>query len=221
MADSSYTIERKGAREPPNSRSYKKFVIIAVSVGILVFVIILTGVLVGLRPLNPNNVMHFSYDHDEDNKEDMMSDPNKNMVMYHVTRKEYQAWLINDFNRDIQVIKIQTDLQAKCFVTGLNRNMAKEPAKMKPPSGDEMSKDTYMQNMTNMTYRTAEKPVSDLTFMCETAKNSCDGMSTYWLFPTCENSDSVTRRPKRFWGAFIQIAIGLAQLGVSIYDSTR
>ena len=28
-----------------------------------------------------------------------MSDPNKNMVMYHVTRKEYQAWLINDFNQ--------------------------------------------------------------------------------------------------------------------------
>lgn len=53
-------LQGKGAREPPNSRSYKKYVIIAVSVGILVFVIILTGVLVGLRPLNPNNVMHVS-----------------------------------------------------------------------------------------------------------------------------------------------------------------
>jgi len=44
-------VKGRPAREPPKSRSYKKYVIIAaVSGGILALAVILTGILVGVRP---------------------------------------------------------------------------------------------------------------------------------------------------------------------------
>jgi len=46
-----------------------------------------------------------------------------------------------------------------------------------------------MPNMTRMTYRSADTPISDLTFMCQTARNACSGIPTYWLFPICTDSD--------------------------------
>ena len=32
-------------------------------------------------------------------KEEVTSDPNENVVQYHVINKDYEAWVINDFNR--------------------------------------------------------------------------------------------------------------------------
>lgn len=181
------------AGEPSKSRPYKKYVIIAVS-GILAVAIILTAILVGMHLFTEaqRDIVRFSYNRDKNTKEDVTSDPNTNIVQYHVSSKTYEAWVINDFNRDIQVMKIHSDLGTNCYLTPLNRTTANDPSHIKPPSDNQPTNATYI-----LKYLSASTPISDLTFLRQTARNACNGISTYWLFPICEGSESITGRQKR------------------------
>jgi len=39
--------------------------------------------------------MHLS----ENSKQDVTSDPNENVVQYHVSSPSHDAWIVNDFNK--------------------------------------------------------------------------------------------------------------------------
>ena len=36
---------------------------------------------------------------DDNSKQDVTSDPNENVVQYHVSNPSHDAWVVNDFNR--------------------------------------------------------------------------------------------------------------------------
>lgn len=206
------TSEGRLAGEAPKSRSYKKYAIIAVS-GILAVAIILAAILVGMHLFTQaqKDIVKFSYNSGKNTKEEVTSDPNTNTVQYHVNGETYEAWVINDFNRDIQVMKVHSDMGTSCYLTALNRTTANDPATIKPPSaGNQRTNSTY-----SLKYLSANTPISDSTFLCRTARDVCSGVSTYWLFPVCEGSQSITGRQKRRkWGLTIHFGDREVFIGV-------
>lgn len=181
---------------PPKSHPYRKCVIIAVT-GVVVAAVILTAILVGLYLFTEGQkeILKFSYNRDENAKEEVTSDLNTNIVQYHVTDTNYEMWVINDFNRDIQVMKIQADSGTDCYVAPLNRTIATDPDKVSAPSNIKKNNSQY-----SVTYRVPNSPIPDSSFLCTVAKNTCQGISTYWVYPACDipksPSDSSPRQKR-------------------------
>src|SRR6218665_1531184 len=40
-----------------------------------------------------------------------------------------------------------------------------------------------------VTYRTSNSPIPDISFLSKAAKDACKGISTYWMYPSCEDSN--------------------------------
>lgn len=182
---------------PPKPRSYRKYVIIAVT-GIVVAAITLTAILVGMYFFTETEkeILKFSYNRDGNSKEDVTSDPNTNMVQFHVNNPDYEMWVVDDFNRDIQVMKILTDSGTNCYVAPLNRTTATDPSKVSVPSNPETMNASY-----TVTYQAANTPIPDTSFLSKMAKDTCKGISTYWVYPSCEAPnnppDTVSRQKRR------------------------
>ena len=184
---------------PPKSRSYRKYVIIAVT-GVVVAAIILTAILVGMHFFTEaqKEILKFSYNRDANTKEDVISDPNTNIVQYHASNPNYEMWVVDDFNQDIQVMKMHSDTGTDCYVAPLNRTTATDPSKVSAPSNPE----TMKQNATNtVTYQAANTPIQDSSFLCKAARDTCKGISTYWVYPKClasNNPSDSSGRHKRW-----------------------
>jgi len=182
------------------TRSYKKYAIIAVC-SIATIAIILAAILVGMYLFSESqkDIVKLSFSWDKDTKTEVSADSDTNIVQYHVTGRSYEAWVVDDFNRDIRVLKVQKDSSGtNCYAIPLNRTQAADPAQI-----DALSKDYGLKkNATvELSYETASTPILDVTFTSKTARKMCDGISTYWLYPKCEASkpagDGLLRREKR------------------------
>jgi hypothetical protein len=182
----------------PPSKSYRKYVIIAVT-GIVVAAIILAAILVGMYFFTEaqKEILKFSYNRNENTKEEVTSDPNTNIIQFHVSSPDQELWVVDDFNRDIQVMKVQTDSGTDCFVSPLNRTLAPDPSTISAPSNSQ----TMKRNATYfVSYQAAETPIPDSSFLCKAAKDLCKGISTYWVYPRCEaqTEDPAQRRKRSF-----------------------
>jgi hypothetical protein len=173
------------AAAPP--RKTKKYVIIAVS-GILAAVIILAAILVGMYMFTQaqKDIIQYTLKMSENTKQDVTSDPNENVVQYHITNPSQETWIINDFGKDIQVMKITREGKTNCFVSPLNRTNLLDPAKIK--GSEEETPD--VKEAVTMTYTASDTPISDTSFLGKTASETCKGVSVYWLYPHCTDKDT-------------------------------
>lgn len=171
------------AAAPP--RKTKKYVIIAVS-GILAVAIILAAILVGMYMFTQaqKDIIQYTLKMSESMKQDVTSDPNENVVQYHISNPSQETWIVNDFGKDIQLMKIQTDGKTNCFISPLNRTNLLDPAKIKG------SESPDVKQAVTMTYVASDTPVSDTSFLGKTAKAMCKGVSVYWLYPQCTDKNS-------------------------------
>jgi hypothetical protein len=171
---------------PP--RKTKKYVIIAVSV-VLAVGIILAAILVGMYMFTQaqKDIIQYTM-HLGSNKQDVTSDPNENIVQYHVSTANQDAWIINDFNKDLQLTKIVKDGQTNCYLTALNRTRELDPSQITGPD----SKDPT--EAASLMYQTSDTPIVDTSFLGKTASAACKGVSVYWLYPHCnkENQNVAT-----------------------------
>jgi len=182
---------------PPKSRPYRKYVIAAV-IGVVVAAIVLTAILVGMYLFTEGqkDILKFSYTRDGNVKEEVTSDPNTNIVQYHVTDPAYEMWVVNDFNRDIQVMKIKAESGTNCYVAPLNRTMATDPSKVSAPSNIKATLKT--QNATyTVKYSVSNSPIPDTSFLSKAAKDTCQGISAYWVYPSCEIPKYPSESPSR------------------------
>jgi hypothetical protein len=122
----------------------------------------------------------------QNSKQDVTSDPNENVVQYHVSNPSHDAYIINDFNRDIQVAKIVNDGRTTCYVSPLNRTNAMDPSKITEPDTAPPT------SVLSLMYRVSDTPIVDTSFLGKTARDACKGISVYWLYPYC--SDGIANK---------------------------
>jgi hypothetical protein len=182
------------AADVPKPRNTKKIVIIAVS-AILSVAIILAAILVGMYMFTQaqKDIIKYTMQVDKDTKEEMTTDQNENVNQYHVQNANYEMWVVDDFNRDIEVMKIQTKSGTNCYVVPLNRTNAADPSKIKTPSTFEVK-----TNVTDtLYYDVSSTPISDASFLGKTAREMCKGISVYWMYPECGHESNAVQRHRR------------------------
>jgi hypothetical protein len=167
---------------PP--RKTKKYVIVAGTV-ILAAAIILTAILVGIYIFTQaqKEIIQYTMQVGNNNKQDVTSDPNENVVQYHMSTPSQDAWIINDFNKDIQLMKVVSEGKTNCFVTALNRTDAVDPTQITGPDTKELTE------AVSVMYQFSDTPIADTSFLGKTARAACKGVSIYWLYPYCSNGN--------------------------------
>jgi uncharacterized protein YxeA len=168
------------AAAPP--RKTKKYVIIAVS-GILAVAIILAAILVGMYMFTKAqlDIVQYTMKMGDNGKQDVTSDPNENVVQYHVSGPQHDTWIVNDFNKDIQLLKIVSEGKTNCYLSALNRTNTMDPSKINGPDK------TEPKDVVSLVYRVSDTPIADASFLSKTARDMCKGISVYWLYPSCSD----------------------------------
>jgi hypothetical protein len=163
----------------------KKHVLYAVS-AVVVIAVILVAILVGMYLFTESQkeiikfTLKFKGSNDDDVKQDVESDPNDNVVMYHVTRSGQDAYVVNDFNKGMQIVRMSTSDGVNCYVTALNKSSAMDPSYI---TGNNSMRDTGSND--ESTYAISENPVIDRSFLTKKAQDLCKGISLYWVTKQC------------------------------------
>jgi hypothetical protein len=186
-----HTSESKPARKGPQT----KYIAMAVAAVLIVGLVIL-GIILGVYFFTQaqKEIVKFSFQfkgsHNNDINQDVESDANDNVVAYHVTQEGYDAWIVNDFNKGIQVIKIAVeDAGTNCFVTPLNVSEAMDPSKIKDASS--MTGKGGKKGSPSLPYQIEHTPVADRSFLTKKAVDLCSGVSLYWANKKCMDSDNM------------------------------
>jgi hypothetical protein len=163
----------------------KKHVLIAVSVVVIIGLVI--GAIIGgmyMFTEAQKEIVQFSLQFPSSNdgnvNQDVTSDPNDNVVMYHVTQPGQDVYVVNDFNKGLQVVKIATASSTNCYVSALNLTQAMDPSQITGPSSLTGSSGSNQQP-----YLVSNTPVQDTTFLTAKAATMCKGVSVYWAYRSC------------------------------------
>jgi multidrug efflux pump subunit AcrB len=181
----------------------KRHVLYAVS-AVLVIAIVLVAILVGVYMFTESQkeitkfTLQLKGRNNEDIKEEVESDPNDNVVQHHVTQEGKHVYIVNDFNRGMQVVKITEDGESECYVTALNRSAAQDPPLV-------TGSDKVKIKDANDTYTTLNDPVVDRSFLTKKALNLCKDVPLNWIVKYCDtqnDADVNDKRVKRLSGLF-------------------
>jgi hypothetical protein len=182
-----YIVTPRSDEEPPRKGVQKKHILIVVGVIILVGLII-AGILIGMHifAAQQKEIVQFtlqfkSSTDGQEVKQNVESDPNTNVVQYHITKDGKDVYVVNDFNRDMQVVKMQTDYGTSCYVSALNRTAAVDPSNinaLQTQSNDKGSTEIFSVSNT---------PITDRSFLPKKAQDMCSGVSVYWAYRGCGN----------------------------------
>lgn len=129
---------------------------------------------------------------DKDNKnvtQDVSADANANIVQYHVLKDDVEAWILQDFDKDIQVTKLLTDSSVGCYVTQLNRSAAVDPKAIPSTTPKTDSKTPSMQ----LVYKVSERPISDISFLGRRPNELCKNIPTFWMEPYCDDGSHTSQ----------------------------
>jgi len=177
----------------------KKHVLIGVGLVILAGLII-GGILVGMYIFAEAQkdiikyTLNFKSDGDGQNvKQDVVADPNDNSVMYHITKDGKRVDVVNDYNRDLQVVRMEYKSGTNCYVTALNRSAALDPSQITGPENDIISGNASSGYATKFTV--SSYPISDRSFLPKKALNMCKDTAVYWAYRTCINQNENKQIP--------------------------
>jgi cell division protein FtsL len=174
------------------SRLTRKHVLIAV-VSLTVTALVVTCVLVAVRMYTDNNIDILKYkmtmkdQNNENVTQDVSADANANIIQYHVVKDGIEAWILQDFDKNIQVSKVLTESSVGCYVIPLNRSLAADPNSIPSTTPKTDSKTPSVQ----LVYKVSENPISDITFLGRRPTDLCKNIPTYWMEPSCEDDQSV------------------------------
>jgi len=182
----------------------KKHVLVGAGI-ILLSGLIIAGILVGMYIFaeTQKDIIEFSLNFKSTSdggnvKQDVVSDPNDNVVQYHVTKDGQDFYIVSDFNKDIQVVRMESDSDMNCYVSPLNRSAELDPSQITGP--DMNSNDNTTGGATVFTV--SRSPISDRSFLPKKALDLCKGVSTYWAYRSCSSQsdeDAVGHGRQRRW----------------------
>jgi hypothetical protein len=202
MMDGGQKVESAGAATPsyivtpnfieqtkPRGGMERKHVFFMVG-GVILAGLIITGILVGMHIFAEaqKDIVKFSMDFKSSAdgqklKQDVESDPNDNVVQYHVSKNGQDVHVVNDFNRDMQVVKVQTSTGTNCYVSALNRTTGYDPSQI-----NGVDSLTGSDGLAAQTYLVSGSPVTDRSFLTKKALDMCSGVSVYWAYRSCANN---------------------------------
>jgi hypothetical protein len=180
-----YIVTADSSMKPAQSGVQKKHVLIAVS-SIVVVGLVIAGIMIGMHMFSEANKeivkfsLQFKSSDNENVDQDVVADPNANVVTYHVNKNGQDVNVVNDFNRDIQVVKIESSEGTNCYISALNRTQAMDPSQIIGAASLSGSKEANGQ-----AFLVSNTPVSDISFLTKKAKDICKGVSTYWAYRSC------------------------------------
>lgn len=184
-----YVVTPKYTEEKSRGGVQRKHVLMLIGATVLAGLII-TGILVGMHIFAEaqKDIVKFSLDfksssNGENMKQEVESDPNDNVVMYHVMKNGQDVHVVNDFNRDMQVVKVETSSSTNCYVSALNRTAALDPSHI---NGEDSM--TGSDKLAAQTYTVSGSPVADRSFLPKKAQDMCAGVSVYWAYRSCASS---------------------------------
>jgi len=190
MVTAESSAESKAARKGPQT----KYIAAAVA-AVLIVGLIITGIVLGVyyNAEAQKEIVKFSFQfkgsQNNDVTQNVISDPNDNVVMYHMSQPGKDAYVVNDFNKGLQIIKIVVDnADTNCFVTILNVTDALDPSKIKDSSS---MLGTGDRKGASLPYQIQHTPVADRSFLTKKAADMCSGVSLYWANKNCLSSDNV------------------------------
>ena len=169
---------------PKRSGKTKRHVLYAVS-AVVVIAVVLVAILVGVYMFTESQkeitkfALQFKGSNNENFNEEVESDPNDNVVQYHVTKEGQDVYIVNDFNRGMKVVKITEDGESECYVTALNRSAVDDPSVITGP-------DSLTTKETKDVYTRLADPVVDHSFMTKKARDLCKGVPLYWIVKRCD-----------------------------------
>jgi hypothetical protein len=204
--ESAKTEADNAAGSPKKSGVMKKRVIVAVAC-VLTVAIVVAGILVGVKFFldSTNDIvkktLEFAVDSSDSKvKQNVTTDVTNNIAEYHLEQDDREIWVVQDFSRDISVMKVRTTDGDVCFVTPLNDT------------------DTTVQDIRNATassdpvetvrtkYIISEKPIKDKSVLGTAGQKLCSTANTYWMIPVCDAASSsdgngtLTSGRQKRWG---------------------
>jgi len=188
-----YIVTSNTAENSASKGIQKKHVLVLVGSIVLVGLII-AGILIGMHIFSEQQkelvkfTLQFKSTSDGQNvKQDVTSDPNDNSVMYHTVKDGKDIYIVNDFNRDLQIVKFEFENRINCFVAPLNRTAAQNPSDVALLDKDVQPNDKSKSE--SMVFVVSDNPVSDRSFLPKKAVDMCKDVSVYWAFRTCNGKD--------------------------------
>jgi hypothetical protein len=174
----------------------KKRVVVAMS-SVLVAVVVVAGILIGVKFFLDSQkdvlqrTLEFAAGGRTNLKEDVTVDSTDNVIEYHVKEADKEVWVIEDYNRDIEITKIATASMTRCFVNVLNgTDKTLEAMKNIIPSNGSVP--TVMTH-----FSVAQKPIKDTSVLGSKGQALCANIDAYWMTPTCDSAQSAASRKKR------------------------
>jgi hypothetical protein len=175
------------ARESGSGKIQKKHVLIGVSL-VVVAGLVLAAILIGMHMFaeSQKDIVKFSMNFKSnsdgsDMKQDVEADPNDNVVTFRVSKNGQDVTIVNDFNRDMQVVKLETASDTNCYVTPLNRSDAMDPSQM-----NDLQTNNGVKNRKQELFTISNSPVIDRSFLPKKAADMCKGVSVYWAYRSCQ-----------------------------------
>jgi hypothetical protein len=182
-----YIVTSRSNENPSSKGIQKKHILIVAGVVILVGLII-AGILIGMHIFaqQQKEIIQFTLQFKstvdgKDVQQNVESDPNSNVVQYHVIKDGRDVYVVNDFNRDMQIVKMETNYGTNCFISALNRSAAVDPSNingLQTRSNDKGSTEIFSVSNT---------PIADRSFLPKKAQDMCAGVSVYWAYRGCGN----------------------------------
>lgn len=214
------------------SRLTKKHALIAV-ISLLITGLVVTAVLVSIRMISDNNLEVLKYTLNANGVSQNVS-TSENSVIYHVTRDNMKATIVQDFDNGLQVSKVLLDGTTTCYVTALNRSTATDPSSIPTTTPEAAS---GQSSMSQVIYKVLPDPIPDISFLGKKASAMCQNIPTYHAVPDCsqpagsasalQNSTSVDHRSKRtprfcaIYNNAYQCACGCCGIVCGVFTSTN
>ncbi|KAI0222888.1 hypothetical protein LSAT2_025853 [Lamellibrachia satsuma] len=191
------TCEHVESARPSNESGTVKTKHVFVAVTCIVVVVVLVAGLIGAAYVFKSAAKDIAKFHlkakDKDGEpidEDVETDTTNNVVTYHLMTPLGEHWVLNDFNKDITLHKINSNGNTACFVTPLNQSEAD------PETVRANMKDNGIRNTESAIFQVTEAAIKKPAFLGKTINNMCSGASIYWLSPKCGgNSTDLAERP--------------------------
>jgi len=209
---------------PPSNKGINKKHVLIVGGLILLAGLVIGGILVGMYIFAEaqKEIVKFSMNlktnSDGQNvKQDIEADPNDNVVRYHITEDGKDVDIVNDFNRDIQVVKMERGSGMNCYVSALNRSASLNPSHISGADLDANDNKTADSTV----FTVSNSPISDRSFLPKKAQDMCKGVSVYWAYRSC-NYDSDDKpaahdRQRRAWMCKIGCGLTVCSCRVQLY----
>jgi hypothetical protein len=173
------------------SEAIKNQVILALSC-VLMTVVVVIGILIGAKfYLDATNAVvtrSFTFaatgDSGKQVTEDVTSDSTENVLVYHVKEDDKETWILEDYNKNVQLMKIRSDSTYSCYLTPFNGSMTTVPNINELSVPDNSDTDSEGDEVY---LRTATGPIKDKTMLGKSGRALCADIDVVWVIPDCQD----------------------------------